>query len=81
MLFGSLNDVPLAEDATDGWSYDADAHALVLHGEARDRLRRGDVRRIAVGFGCAPVDCEPRPEVCNGLDEDCDDAIGEGCLM
>ncbi|MEQ9072626.1 MAG: vWA domain-containing protein [Sandaracinaceae bacterium] len=80
-LFVNVNDVPLANDATDGWSYDAASNTLTLNGASCDQLRRGDIRRISISFGCAPTPCEPQPEVCNGLDEDCDDIVDEMCLL
>ncbi|GAB5543305.1 MAG: hypothetical protein SangKO_030650 [Sandaracinaceae bacterium] len=80
-LFVNVNDMPLANDATDGWSYDAASNTLTLNGASCDQLRRGDIRRISISFGCAPTPCEPQPEVCNGLDEDCDDIVDEMCLL
>jgi hypothetical protein len=81
MLFVNVNDTPLPEDPSDGWSYDASANRLTFNGEACERLRSGDVRRINVSFGCAPVACEPQGEICNGLDDDCDDTVDEDCLF
>jgi hypothetical protein len=28
-----------------------------------------------------PMACVPQAEVCNGLDEDCDDVVDEDCLL
>ncbi|MCZ7682897.1 MAG: VWA domain-containing protein [Sandaracinaceae bacterium] len=80
-IFVNVDDAPLPMDPADGWTYDAATNTLTLHGTACDRLRDGTTRRIGVSFGCAPTACEPRPEVCNGLDEDCDDIVDEDCLM
>jgi hypothetical protein len=80
-IYVYVNDAPLAEDAAEGWSYDAAANSITLNGTPCDQLRRGEVTRINISFGCMPEMCVPQPEVCNGLDEDCDDAIDEDCLL
>lgn len=76
-----LNDVEAMEDGTNGWTYDAGTNEVTLHGEACTRLRNGDITRISVAFGCGQLACAPRPEECNGLDEDCDDRVDEDCLL
>lgn len=81
LVFVNVNDEPLAVDPTNGWTYDVGANAVVLHGTSCDRLRSGEITRIGVSFGCPPRACEPAAEVCNGLDEDCDDRIDEECLL
>ncbi|MFK7985049.1 MAG: hypothetical protein AB8I08_03385 [Sandaracinaceae bacterium] len=80
-LFVNENDVPLAQDDTDGWSYDAGGNTLTLNGASCGRLRSGETTRLAISFGCVPVACVPMDEVCNGFDDDCDDTVDEGCLM
>ncbi|RLB48236.1 MAG: hypothetical protein DRJ42_23685 [Deltaproteobacteria bacterium] len=80
-IFVSVDDVDLAESATDGWSYDAAANSITFNGTPCDRLRSGDITRIGISFGCAPSACIPQPEVCNGLDDDCDDMVDEDCLL
>ncbi len=79
-LVVTTNDGTLASDPTDGWSYDADANTLTLNGAACDRLRSGETTRLSITFGCAPVDCTPVTEICNGFDDDCDDSVDEDCL-
>lgn len=82
MLFVTANDDPLDEDPVDGWSYDESANTLRLNGAACDDLRIGVTTRLGVGFGCPPEECLPQDEICNGLDEDCDDMVDEGvCLI
>lgn len=80
-LFVNEDDVPLSMDPVDGWSYDEAGNTLTFNGASCDRLRSGETTRISVSFGCAPVECTPREEICNGLDEDCDDMVDEGCLL
>jgi len=80
-LFVNENDVPLAEGAADGWTYDATTNSLTLNGASCDRLRSGETTRLTISYGCAPTECEPMPEICNGFDDDCDDTVDESCLM
>lgn len=81
MLFVNVNDMMQTMDPVDGWSYQADTNTLTFNGALCDRLRRGDITRLGVSFGCPPMECVPRPEVCNSLDEDCDDRVDEDCLL
>jgi len=81
LLFVNENDVLLAEDATDGWSYDAMGNSLTLNGASCARLRSGETTRLSISFGCVPTMCVPGPEICNGFDDDCDDSVDEDCLM
>jgi len=76
-----VDDESLSEDGAEGYTYDADANTVTLNGEVCDRLRAGEVTRINVSFGCPDAPCMPQPEVCNGLDEDCDDTVDEDCLL
>ncbi len=80
-IYVAVNDEPLAEDPANGWTYDASTNTITLEGSVCDQLRHGDVRRISVAFGCAPYMCTPSPEICNGLDDDCDDVVDEDCLV
>ncbi|NOY89906.1 MAG: hypothetical protein GXP55_01765, partial [Deltaproteobacteria bacterium] len=79
-VFVNANDVPLSEDMVDGFSYDAAGNVVTLHGASCDRLRSGDITRLGVSFGCPPVMCVPRAEICNGLDDDCDGVVDNACL-
>jgi len=80
-IFVYVNDMELAESDMDGWSYDPATNTITFNGTPCDDLRRGDITRISISFGCMPMACVPQPEVCNGLDEDCDDIIDEDCLL
>jgi hypothetical protein len=80
-IFVYVDGTELAEGMDDGWTYDMDANAITLHGTTCTDLQRGDITRVEVTFGCPPSACEPRAEVCNGLDEDCDDRVDEDCLL
>ena len=62
------------------WSYDASTNAITLLGDTCTDLRRGDITRLSVLYGCATPTCTPRDEACNGLDDDCDDNVDEACL-
>ncbi len=74
------NDAELPRDGADGWSYDAVSNTITLEGAACDDLRRGVITRLSVAYGCAVPTCTPHGEVCNGLDDDCDDEVDEDCL-
>jgi hypothetical protein len=80
-IFVYVDDAELPESPTDGWSYDAGENTITLNGAPCDQLRRGEITRISISFGCMPMACVPQAEVCNGLDEDCDDVIDEDCLL
>jgi len=80
-IFVAANDTLLERDGADGYSYDETENRITLEGMACDDLRSGATTRIQVSFGCVPPECVPRDEVCNGLDEDCDDRVDEGCLI
>ncbi|NCQ60796.1 MAG: hypothetical protein GW913_09040 [Myxococcales bacterium] len=79
-VFVNANDIPLSEDATDAFSYDATGNVVTLHGASCGRLRSGDIVRLDISFGCPPVMCVPRAETCNGLDDDCDGVVDNACL-
>jgi len=79
-VFVNANDIPLSEDAADGFTYDAAGNIVTLHGTSCDRLRSGDIVRLDIAFGCPPVMCTPRAETCNGLDDDCDGVVDNDCL-
>lgn len=72
-LFVNANDEPVEKDPTNGWTY----------GESCNRLKSGVIMRQSVSFGCPPPTCMPSEEVCNSLDDDCDDddAVDEDCLI
>lgn len=55
-------------------------NTITLLGGACDDLRRAAITRLSVAYGCAIPTCTPHDESCNGLDDDCDDAVDEDCL-
>ncbi|MEM9071965.1 MAG: hypothetical protein AAGE52_25890 [Myxococcota bacterium] len=78
-VFVFVNDEEAVRDDANGWRFNEGSVELV--GSSCERLQRGEITRVNVVFGCPELVCEPQPETCNGLDEDCDDRIDEGCLL
>lgn len=73
-------------DPDQGWAW-ADEGAITLNGALCDRLHAGDITRIEGSLGCdeeqcvaiAPDENGDGDEACDGLDNDCDDAVDENC--
>lgn len=80
LLHVFAGDVELVRDDPNGWSYDAGTNSITLLGTACEDLRRAVTTRLSVLYGCAVPTCTPRGEVCDGLDDDCDDRVDEDCL-
>ncbi len=76
-VFVRANDDLLELNADDGFRYDEGENAIYLQGQACDDLRFGITKRLGVSYGCAPSACVPSLEICNGLDDDCDDLVDE----
>jgi hypothetical protein len=72
------NDEELEEGVA--WSYDEVANEVELLGATCEALRRGDITRLGVFYGCATPTCTPHDERCNGLDDDCDGEVDDDCL-
>ena len=50
-----VNDDEIEKSTTNGWSYDAQANQVELHGEACETLKSAGVQSVEVGLGCGTV--------------------------
>lgn len=66
-------------DPDEGWSFSLGENALTLNGSFCASLMAGTVRQVSAGVGCDEPRCIPQPERCDGLDEDCDGTVDNGC--
>ena len=69
----------VAADADEGWAPVLGEDAIVLNGSLCERLVAGALGRIDAAVGCEEPRCVPREEACDGLDDDCDTRVDEGC--
>jgi hypothetical protein len=77
LLYVFANDDALGDGE---WTYDAGTNTITLVGAACDRLASGEIERLDVTYGCPEPVCTPTAEVCDGLDNDCDDEVDESCV-
>ncbi len=72
-----VDGTPLVRGDADGFDVDVANGSIVLRGDACDQAKSGAT--VDVQFGCE-VACEPSPEVCDWVDNDCDGSIDEDCI-
>ncbi|MBW2528063.1 MAG: hypothetical protein JRI23_28030 [Deltaproteobacteria bacterium] len=77
-LYAFLDGQEVLRDDPDGFSYDSADNAVTFHGAACDDIQDGSVQSINVVYGCPEDLCTPSEEVCDGIDNDCDDQVDEG---
>ena len=75
----SLNDAPVNADARDGYTYNAADNTITFNGASCRRIQSREATRVGVAYGCATPACVPVPEVCDGLDNNCDGMVDNDC--
>ncbi len=71
------------ESLVDGvdYVYDGAARTVRLLGSTCDRASTGEITRVDVSADCPSATCTPSPEICDGFDQDCDEAVDESCTL
>lgn len=77
-----VDGMEIAEDAGNGYSFDAFAKLVTLNGDACDGIKNApdpSQKTVTVDITCVDEDqCTPEPEVCDGADNNCNTRIDEG---
>jgi hypothetical protein len=80
-LWVDISGNTIAREPNNGFSVDAAARTVTLHGSSCDTLRNGNpaTTRLRIQVGCATPCMPDGPEICDYKDNNCDGVIDENC--